>query len=305
MPFKRQAWEREVTVPRAIAAQRRRAAVRSYRPHPPETPRRDAIHVAARSENSVLFSLNNLQAQAAQRVISRLPPPSPKTNTDTPQLGFQERALELADLESPLSLPPLLPSTERAKRGAWFVPVMLCAGMAIFWAVVTIAVVVNLREGGTVVVKTVGVRQSTPRVGEPVPSTARTAALVAPSRRPDPRRVVRERVIATPLSEAAAAPVVERRVDKRSTKKRRSRRWHRRRRARRRAALRRRRRARARRRERSRRTRARRVAAARRSLIAAPEAAVAEPAEQPVPTPAPAAVPAPSIDDLLDGAVTK
>ena len=75
MPFKRPAWEREVTVPRAIAAQRRREAVRKYKPHTPETPRRDAIHVAARSENSVLFSLNNLQAKAAQRVISRLPPP--------------------------------------------------------------------------------------------------------------------------------------------------------------------------------------------------------------------------------------
>lgn len=291
MPFKRQAWEREVTVPRVIAAQRRRAAVRSYKPHQPETPRRDAIHVAARSENSVLFSLNNLQAQAAQRVISRLPPPLPRT--ETPQLGFQERALELANLEAPLSPPPLLqPATKRAKRGAWFVPVMLCAGMAIFWAVVTIAVVVNLREGGTVVVKT---------VGHPLPSSPRAVTLAGPSRRPEPRRVVRERVIATPLSETAAAPVVERKVNKRSTKKRRSRRWHRRRRARRRAALRRRRRARARRRARSRRTRARRVAAARRSLVSAPEAAVAEPA----PAPAAAPAPAPSINDLLDGAVTK
>jgi hypothetical protein len=296
MPFKRQAWEREVTVPRVIAAQRRRAAVRSYKPHQPETPRRDAIHVAARSENSVLFSLNNLQTQAAQRVISRLPPPPPRTHTETPQLGFQERALELANLERPLSPPPLLqPSTERAKRGAWFVPVMLCAGMAIFWAVVTIAVVVNLREGGTVVVKT---------VDHPLPSSPRAVTLAGPSRRLEPRRVVRERVIATPLSEAAAAaPVVERKVNTRSAKKRRSRRWHRRRRARRRAALHRRRRARARRRARSRRTRARRVAAARRSLISAPEAAVAEPAEQPVP--APVAGPAPSLDDLLDGAVTK
>lgn len=307
VPFKRQAWEREVTVPRVIAAQRRRAAVRSYRPHPPETPRRDAIHVAARSENSVLFSLNNLQAMAAQRVISRLPPPPRETGADTPQLGFQERALELANLESPLSPPLLLlPSTEREKRGAWFVPVMLCAGMALFWAVVTIAVVVNLREGGTVVVKTVGVRQGAPKVGEPVPSTPRAVALVAPSRRPEPRRVVRERMIATPLSEAAASPVVERRVDRRSTKKRRSRRWHRRRRARRRAALRRRRRALARRRAALRRAaRTRRVAAARRSLISAPKAAVAEPAAQPVPQPAPVAAPAPSLDDLLDGAVTK
>lgn len=48
VPIRRQAWEREITVPRAVAVQRRRAAAKPVRPYPDQTPRRDAVHIAAR-----------------------------------------------------------------------------------------------------------------------------------------------------------------------------------------------------------------------------------------------------------------
>lgn len=128
----------------------------------------------------MLFSLDNLHAMVAQRQRADLPPPPPPMSYREEQLGFQERALALAELESLAAPPPLLlPAMEPVRRTSWFVPLLLCGCMALLLALVAIAVVVNLRWN-TVVVRTA--RSEVPAatkhmITPPVPTTARSADL--------------------------------------------------------------------------------------------------------------------------------